>query len=1110
MTTPSHPTPLTRLARPVRRRGSAIILIVVSIVLLAILGATFVQVTRFERIEPGAEHLNIALDSILNEVGIVLAQDLHDNNSNFFNPAGSPSDLAHPGGGDEPYDYPWRNRSSNYDVTFVDSTSPVPTLGGVYDDTWLAPGTLNAANQWSQVSDLLGRFLDYTDANLTVGVAAGTNPSEVVVNIGNIDSLFETLDITDPRLVDADGDGMGDSLWAYAPTAEVAGKRYVFAIRIVDLSARVNVNTAVGPNASVLGTEAQGDSPTEIDGSQFINNFGGAPEFDNTVIRRLSPGAWPAWGDQAPMPGVIVQRRHYWLNGASVVDLDLTNRANAIDHPDYSPGNTYGMSDLFELLYKNGLNNMSLTTAIEDPGTSFGMPVTLRTQMTALDETSADGVVTGASNATTNPAHAGIYLRDNPRLHLTTASGVMAIAPSAGTLETLHTLDSDLDSINERVLQADINHGDIQDIFRVIRETLMAGSNFDATQFTHFAPSGTFDVNQFASQLAANIVDLRDSENQLTEFTPLIPPPLGSPPGTPPTPGAVVYGMEALPFIAEVYVQRRYNTNTSVEDLPVGSGVYDHTFSGGDLADYVIEIRNPFNRPILLENVYLYVDGAPFGGISGELSTFPGVPTSHLLEPGAVMLIHRNETEDVTGGYAFAPNDINAPISEDWPIGQAPVDVELRAENQGGSVLAWPYCELTVDPLETDTGIYEVDNLSAIAPLAEARLSPTGYFIQHSYHGTSGLNLIQCQPNDFGGSTDTPDTHSTLLEIGSPLKLRRPSVSGGQFAGDFNTGDQQWLFLDKTTTIASTTTVTIVDDDGRIPYVADILTIPVIGPNNPNAANTTLGEAFADAATARLDGLMLDYTRHPTSATHINNSFDTLNVPHAILLLERLTTHSPAFDGFDVNRDTRGTVAGTLDDLEVFVPGKINLNTASFEVLREALPFPTQAQRDAVARRIIAYRNNMTGLTPLPSLITARPPTNSRAAMGIAYIGELYEPLTADLGAQAGPDWNDRQIDPSTFEVTTSAPYSSTSDGIGISDGFLADREEDLMLAKWLNEMCSTRSDVFAVYVVVEGYPANNFGAGAVERARVVAVFSRANVRQAGDTAQLIAVRRVE
>ena len=177
-------SPTTLLARSVRRRGSAIVLIVVSIVLLAILGATFVQVTRFESVKPGAEHIDIAIDSILNEVGIVLAQDLYDDDSNFFNPAGSPDDLINPGGGDEPYDYPWRNTMSPTVQRDVRRSALLPrwTLGGIYDDPWLAPGTLNAANEWSQVSDLLGRFLDYTDADLTTGIPAGTNPSEVVVN----------------------------------------------------------------------------------------------------------------------------------------------------------------------------------------------------------------------------------------------------------------------------------------------------------------------------------------------------------------------------------------------------------------------------------------------------------------------------------------------------------------------------------------------------------------------------------------------------------------------------------------------------------------------------------------------------------------------------------------------------------------------------------------------------------------------------------------------------------------------------------------------------------------------------------------------------------------
>ena len=69
------------------------------------------------------------------------------------------------------------------------------------------------------------------------------------------------------------------------------------------------------------------------------------------------------------------------------------------------------------------------------------------------------------------------------------------------------------------------------------------------------------------------------------------------------------------------------------------------------------------------------------------------------------------------------------------------------------------------------------------------------------------------------------------------------------------------------------------------------------------------------------------------------------------------------------------------------------------------------------------------------------------------------------------------------------------------ADGVSDDREKELMLAKWLTEVCDTRSDVFAAYIVVQGYPVDNFTDGASESARLIVIFSRANVEGAGDKA---------
>ena len=1050
--TPRRDAPAPRANRfRCDRRGSAIILVVVAIVLMAILGATFVQITRFERIDTGGEHIDIAINSVLNEVAVVLAQDLYDDNENFFNHVGSDRT---DGGGDEPYDYPWTNSAvMERDVVFVDGTGGTAE-GGVYDDPWLADLSAKpngAIDEWPHLSDLTGRFLNVGDRDLTL--VGQTNPGEVASTAAMVTDIATDY-ASSPYLVDADGDGIGDSLWAYCPAAEIAGKRYVYAIRIVDLSAKININTALGvtDNAGNISGAPRGDSPTDIDATGYAHAIGGTAgsgttgatavnEFNQTIAQRY-PGvatAPVAWGDATN------QRRHIWLDGASLVNNALVNQAT---NPSYDPNDRFGQSDLLELLYKNGLNNFAVATPVEDR-----MPTLLRRDS---NEFVYNDAVVPAAYKTNGPED---WTQLNPRILFTTESGAMVIAPPVGTVATLIGPDHDSDGTGERILKADINHSSLADLTEVIEDTLSANGTFNESSYSHFGTPVNY--NQLASQLASNIVDMRDPDNQLTTHN-----------------GQT--GMEALPFVSEVYVQRFYRNIVSAE-TPVGSGVWTHQYTTGAPATYVIELRNPFSKPVSLENVYLYLDGSPFGGTGGELSTFPGVPADELLQPGASMFIYFNGRggEDMLNGYVPAGNDIDSPITDAWPIGSGAVQVELRGEDQGtGTTLAWPYCGVIVDGVENIANGWETTNSMVAAPLPGG--ANNAFYIQHSYHGTDGVNLLQCEPSDFGPQTDEPESYdATMIEVGSTSKTREPTVAGGQFVGDWNGGDMQWLFLDKQTSAT--------DNDGRIPYVADVLTIPVVGPNDPGSANATLATAIQTSGVARLDNLMLDY--RASTAPVISAVSPSLNVPHAILLLERLTTHSPAVDGFDLDGDgVDVTAGGTPDYDEVYVPGKININTASANVLATVLPFPTQAQRTAVANRIVAFRE-----------ATFRPATARDATQpGIAYIGELYEQLTADLGPQSTPDWNDHQVG------------GMTSDTTFLVDNITGDREEDLMLAKWLNEVCTTRSDVFAVYLVVQGFPEGNFGAGAVESARVVAVFSRANVRQAGDKAQLIAVRRIE
>ena len=236
-----------------------------------------------------------------------------------------------------------------------------------------------------------------------------------------------------------------------------------------------------------------------------------------------------------------------------------------------------------------------------------------------------------------------------------------------------------------------------------------------------------------------------------------------------------------------------------------------------------------------------------------------------------------------------------------------------------------------------------------------------------------------------------------------------------------------------------------------------------------------------------------------------------LNVPHSLMLLEQLTTYSPATDGIDSdnadgddNINTGGGTRNNPDEQELLVPGRINLNTATRETLIRLLPYPDLTTRAAVADAIITRRESLNQF--------AHHGIGANSIPGIAYTSSLYEHLerlgsggagiTAFASNPARDNTNNTyrngvRIDWTDEEATTGG-FALPS---GLTDGVIDDREEEIMLGKWLAEVADNRSDVFAAYIVVQGYPADDFTVGAIESARLIVIFSRANVQGAGDQA---------
>ena len=61
-----------------------------------------------------------------------------------------------------------------------------------------------------------------------------------------------------------------------------------------------------------------------------------------------------------------------------------------------------------------------------------------------------------------------------------------------------------------------------------------------------------------------------------------------------------------------------------------------------------------------------------------------------------------------------------------------------------------------------------------------------------------------------------------------------------------------------------------------------------------------------------------------------------------------------------------------------------------------------------------------------------------------------------------------------------------------------------------MNQVASTRSDVFTIYIHVKGFPANDFSQDPVENYRLVAVMDRSVINASRPLPRLTAVARFE
>ncbi|MFH1372169.1 MAG: hypothetical protein ABII09_12910, partial [Planctomycetota bacterium] len=276
----------------IRTTGSAIILAVVLTSLLAIVGVIFLLSSRVDSVATSAiadnKDLNLAVDTVIAQISEALAADV----------PGDPNSLQ------EYYDYP-------------DANNPWLACLEPYSD---------AGNPcWRQVSNIYGPAPQKMEAKI----------------IPDYNDAFGVY-----TAADADGDGVGDSIWVpVLGKTSSKGKPIYAAIRIVDNSAMLNVNTGYKFDPCT----ADGSSQLQIN----LMALAGRPIYttaDETDLK-VKRANWPASGIDPNDPSYLAlyEQNVIWQYG---------NPNGA-----YAP---FDISDEIEVRNRFVLNHQYIHTRLED------------------------------------------------------------------------------------------------------------------------------------------------------------------------------------------------------------------------------------------------------------------------------------------------------------------------------------------------------------------------------------------------------------------------------------------------------------------------------------------------------------------------------------------------------------------------------------------------------------------------------------------------------------------------------------------------------------------------------------------------------------------------
>jgi len=1148
--------------RPTHRsHGSVLIMVVVMLALLALMGVAYVQMARTDRLamaDVDDSNIEVVVNATISYLSqVVLKHDIIDETTG--NGELLKIDSA---SGDEDYDYFWTDtgftKPNNVFVPFEGDTGSA-ARGGQFDDTWLAetmPDTYSSGDPtWAQISDINGYFLRIPDgtANDTFKqpkVDVMTHSGQQTRNM-NVARSYLASEVNSNETflgVDADGDGIEDSRWTYAPIATIGDTSYVMAVRIIDNSSLLNLNVATaltsdgllaGGNFGTGVNRPRGIYPTSIDLTRLLQltgegdwkteagkilSYRGVYDDSNFATpfngnsETIDLGSFPVSGgyhgyDDSPPLGIV---GHWWIN---------------VSMYGYSTGDRqrFTINDEMELRYKGGLDRRDFTSAIEGEATDV-----LRSGTSASEETTYADVVGNRQSYLVGVGGDGENLATSypaVRHMVTTQSGTTVLASDrGGTFSSPGTgakliLKPDLIWEND---DSAIDSTETTNRFEDIRdrlETIFKAGASDAEQYLGLTDD---ECEVAAAEFAAAIMSYtRD------EFTPYA----GSNSDSADT--TKYYGLKPLPFLREIYVQAGY-TDTDLVD-PNGTkytddpnltpdGNFDHyVFEDGSQA-VAVEIGNPFDRELDLseweDRIRIRVMNGATERTTYDMPALTGTLASedHLIfysDPTTAVEERGNSSDSLPGtsrdslagsdGLGFDAADSHTHSitagTLTFQSGDA-ITIELQVLDADGTT--W----VTYDRLGT-TDVFKAEydhrpgNTDGITVMRHDANQVNAH-VQASVKRDAQFNRFISNlnksavfrlPDDDGyrNHSDANAVRVDSIDVANGVKYNDSgaAIGPGAVAGDSPLDKMQLIVARR-----------------RIQNIAELGHIHMFGFTNASDGDFPQRFSGTDGTGGfAADRRSLDFSMDAKVPAAIG-------IPHAAMVMERFTTLSPRFDGLDNdNNDADGLDNTEFDtDGELFVPGMINVNTAPMHILALGAPLPEPvANVESLMESIITYRKAFTlalRRTALGGAGGSIVDANWRTKPGISSIGELMyinpvlssgEPTNSDENMQG---WGFNNL-PDTDQMDLS-PDPKQIDAGQVADNTLDDAEERMRRFQYLRQVFSTRSDVFTCYVVIRGYKTADFRTGPSESAKFYFVCDRSSVIDADTPVRVLGVYRVE